>query len=195
MSAIDNAIDWLTKQVQTAGNAIESITDEWSRKVNELKAKAYEFTQLYNKVKTKIDKLPADSPVRKEAQETLSNADKVKVAVESITRKIDTVAGSMSYFTGAPVKMDGIFLAPVPLAIIAGAITILSTQLISLRKLDEKLDHQQYLIEQGADPNKVVEAGANKPFFDFGSISPLLLIAIIGAGYIAWPNIKQKFKL
>ena len=194
MSVVDDAIGWINSQIESAGNQIENITDAWTQKVNELKAKAYEFTELYNRVQQKMQQLPPDSPMRKEAQETLSTADKVRATIEGITSKIDSVAGSLSYFNVKPVQMDAIFLAPVPLAIIAGAIALLGTQIVSLRKLDEKLDHEQFLIEKGADPNLVVRSGASKPFIDLGLKNPLIFIGV-GAGiWFAWQNRHKWFK-
>ena len=135
--------------------------------------------------------MPETSALKKEAIEELSTADKVKATIQSITNKIDSVASTLPFFRSS--EMGVLWLAPIPLGIIVGGISLLTMQIVSLRKLDERLDHEKFLIEKGADPATIIAGReTSKPWLDLGLGQPFIWILVIGAGYLLWQANKGK---
>jgi len=191
MSAIDSTINWLTRQIESAGDQIESMSDAWLAKVESLKAKAHDFSNILERLKLKGEKLPENSVLKKSYKETINEAEKVKKAIQLITGKVDEAARGLD-FLGMP-KLDALFLAPVPLGIISSAITILSVQIAKMLSEERRIDAA---LAAGGDPNQVITTTGNGVLENITSNllkKPLLIIGIGTIAWLAWPEIKQKW--
>jgi len=128
----------------------------------------------------------------------MADADKARSVIQSITQQID--AASMSTRAlGRGGLMSGMeavpLLAPIPLAIIAGAITVLGIQINKMLSVERQIDAA---LAAGADPTKVALSAQPKTMIESvlgtgGLLSnPIVLIGLIGLGWIMWPEIKKK---
>lgn len=199
MSTIDTALSWLTQQLTSAGAAIESITDEWERKVTELKARAHDFSEIYPRLKSKAESLPPNTPLHREAMETLADADRVKATIQAITGKIDAAStGFRALGRGGLMSGMGVIplLAPIPLAIIVGALTVLGISINKMLSVERQVDAA---LAAGADPTQIGLSAQPKTIVESvigrgGLLSnPIVLISLAGVAYLMWPEIKKRF--
>lgn len=183
MDMVDGTIDWIKDKVDQIGAGFESVSDEWTAKVQELKAKAHDFVVIRERLETKVKTLPPESEVRKKAEAALAESQKVADFIQWLTTKIDGAN------TLLPTQnMNAWFLAPVPIIAVTSAITMLGATILKLRSSEKMVDK---VIAAGGDPNKVLGAG-KEPWLNIDLGNPALIFALIAVGYIMWPTIKQK---
>ena len=195
MSLLDDAINWLSDQFSAIDASVESWSQEWQDKVDELKVKAAKFTEVYNGLLTKKEIASRNPKVQGEYDALMKKGEWLKSSVQYITDKVDAVYNS--FFRSTSNQMGLVPLAAVvPVVAIAGSITAISAWLSDAYILNRKLSHIESQVDKGATPEQAkggVESTYNKGSLVNVEGSPVTGALMIGAVglvvYFLWPKI------
>ncbi len=195
---LDDAIGWFSDKLQAVDKTTETWSQEWQQKVNDLKAKAKEFVDMFKKLSARKSIAESDSKLAGEYNSLMDKGEWIKNSVEFITNKIDWAYNT--FFSGAQ-QLGLIQGLVIPIVAITGAIAAITAWLADAYMLDRKLDHLEAQIAAGIDPT-VAQEGISSTY-EKGSLinidgSPFVsagILFVIGAViYFFWPEIQKKLR-
>lgn len=198
-----NIFDTLKTAATSVVNSIEDIPQEWQKQVDELKAKAATFMAMFTRL-GQLAHVAARDPVTKAQYDILmARGASIKAKIESITRAIDNMYGAASSLFNGVGNTEGLgFLPLIPIAVIAGAVTLISVWLIDALSMSQKLQAAESAGANAAQITSIAtgSGGTNGTFLDkvTGGSSMLKnagILLLIGAGiYLLLPVVKQALK-
>ena len=208
MSLLDSAINWLDEtwtDVQIGigdviGPAIDVGVNEWNRQVENLKIKAGQFAEIYNKLLADEDFVKKYPQLADEYNTLMTKGKYLKGTVQKITQAIDWGANlfdNTSTLNGIK-NLNGLgAIQVIPVVVIAGAVTALGYFINDAYVLNKKIEVMKDMESRGHDPieiGKVLNNNWSDIFSMQGlfSISGLIMLGV--ATYAFWPTIQKVVK-
>lgn len=208
MSMLDSALDWLDEtwtDVQIGigdaiGPVIDAGIDEWNKQVENLKVKARQFAEIYNKLLSDEDFVKKYPQLADEYESLMTKGQYLKATVQKITNAIDwgsNLFDNTSNLNGIN-GLKGLGVVQViPIVVIAGAVTALGYFINDAYTLSKKIDTMKEMEARGHDPvaiGKVLNNNWSDIFSMQGLFSVTGLIMLGVATYTFWPNIQKVLK-
>lgn len=191
---LDTAISWFQNTLDNVKDQGQEWSQDWQNQVDTFKQKAREFIALFTELKGKEDALKnADDETKKRYEKLMSRGDWIFKTIQSIASKIDWAINS---FSG--IGMGGMGILPVvPIAVIAGALAVITAWLSDAYSLNKKLDTIKELEAKGHSADDIRDLVHGAPLINIGgNLSGLLMPAVIGITVIYfWPELRKRFGL
>lgn len=193
MSFLDSAINWLKDSINTASDTVQSWSTEWQSAVDNFKTKARNFVSMYETLETKENIASKDPKIKADYDNLMSKGRWIYNVIADIAKKLDFFNDTLGTN-----KLNSMGALPlVPIAIIAGAVAVITAWMADALILSKKLDVIERLAGQGTDPvqlaDKLKEGESGLPGFSAitGGFQKLLLLGIVGVVlYNVWPTLR-----
>ncbi len=191
MSFINDSINYLKTALNSAGDTVQSWSQEWTNTVANFKTKAKQFVSDYEQLKSREKLAQSDPALANEYESLMSKGNWIYDTIISIARKID--------FIGDNQTMNSLGALPlIPIAVIVGAIAAMTAWLADAYTMKQKLDSIERLQAGGADAVDIADAINNKGSLinvKGAPIQSLLILGVAGfALYAFWPQLKKALK-
>lgn len=144
------------------GGAGAYIGNTWESAVNQLKAKAREFAELFTWLQSRAHIANSDPELRAEYNATMNRGMKIKTAVEKTTGGIDWINGQLTNRAG--ITMQALPAIPVALTVatITGMVAAMGYWIADAYKLKAKITYMESHGIAGQDAiNILTDGGAN----------------------------------
>lgn len=164
--------------------------DVWA-KVDEFKSKADEFYSQWQRLRNMRQAAARDPESLKEWNELMGEAEGVTAKVSDVEQAINDAKSWAGSFFGIDEykanmrELGTLGLAPIVIALIAGAIAWISTWLTKAYTLDRKLTYQENLIAQGVSPERAASTASEESGGFFEQIGSGIGNAVALAGLAA----------
>lgn len=200
MTWLDDLFGTAKSAASTVVSSIADIPAEWSAKVNELKARAAEFMQLFNDLSSRADQAAA-AGMSAEYNALMSRGASIKAQVQQVTSAIDNVYNSVSNLfglSGAGFGELGI-IPLIPIAIIVGAIALLVKWISDAYTMRNKLAAATAAGANAAQLTQIATGSSGSIFSTLTSPGSLMgnagVFLLIGAGVLLLvPMLKRVMK-
>lgn len=178
----------MSDQIPTPADA-----QSWSDTIRNFKGKVAEFMGLYNNLKQRenmIGRYPANVQVK--YRDLMSRGDTIKNTVGTLTQKVNEAWGWIKSKIGVEDEtMKGLgFIQFVPLAVVLGSIAAMGKWVKDAYVQKRAFDASDAMIAKGVSPERAygavtgLQQSMDKPLFDFGKVTPVLII--LGIGGVLW---------
>lgn len=201
MSWLNDLFGTASSAVSTVANSIADIPAEWTAKVNELKARAAEFMNLFQDLEARQGQAMA-AGLMAEYSELMGRGASIKARVLQVTSAIDSVYNSVSNLFGLAGYKPGsglgnLGLIPlIPIAVIVGAIALMVSWITDAYNLRNKLAAAQSAGANAAQITQIASGGGSSflPSLTGGLLGNTGVFLLIGAGLLlAVPVLKKAF--
>lgn len=199
MSWLDDLFGTASSAASTVVDSIADIPSEWTAKVNELKARAAEFMNLFSDLETRQAQAAA-AGLSAEYNNLMSRGATIKARVLQVTNAIDGVYNSVSNLFGLSGFKPGsglgnLGLIPlIPIAIIVGAIALMVSWITDAYTMRNKLAAAQAVGANAAQITQIASGGGGGLLSTVtgGLMGNVGLFLMIGAGVLlAVPLLKK----
>lgn len=159
-------------------------TPQWWNVVARFRQQARRFWEQYERLKN-IDVSGLPQNLRDEYYRLISRFEKTRETVENVTNSIDTFIGWFKGWFG----MEGTSslrelgaLPLVPVAVIGGAIAVMSKIVTDTVEFYKKVDIYEQAVAQGATPGQAADAVSRVQggfFANVGNLAPVLIAGVL----------------
>lgn len=171
----------------------------WYNLVGQFKQRAREFMAVWNTLQSKASDVSRFPALQKEYADLNRRAGFIKTSITKITNTVDSIMGwfrSVFGLSGVE-SLEGLGILPLlPIAIIAGALTLIGKWISDVYIFNKKLEEQKRLepLVGVTQASRIVQrTGPQGMFASFGrNIMPVLLIG--GALLLFGPMLFKQFK-
>jgi len=192
MSFLDRSISWLSDTIDTASSTVQSWSQEWQNAVDNFKTKSKDFLKLFETLQNRKSIAYQNEATKKEYDKLINKGGWIYSTIADIAKKLDFFQDTIGTN-----RLNSMGVLPlVPIAIIAGAVAVITAWMADALVLNKKLDVIERLALQGTDPVKLSESlseGEAGLFnIDTSKYQSLLLLGVVGTVlYLAWPILTE----
>lgn len=167
-----------------------SDTKTWADTIRNFKGRVAEFTGLYSELKKRegtIGRYPVD--VQSRYRDLMKRGDTIKSTIGNVTQKVNAAWQWMKEKVG--VQDDGMgFIQFIPIAVVIGSAAAMSKWAKDAYVQKRAFDAADQMIAKGVSPERAygsvtgLQDSLDKPMFDFGKVTPVLIL--LGVGGALW---------
>jgi hypothetical protein len=209
MSLLDSAMTQLQNAMSSASSTTQDWSQQWENAKNQLIQKAAEFTQVFNSLQNMSSVAARDPQLSAEYNALMTKGNYIKSTVSSITGSFDTATNwfanqfsalqnyigmngiSRRVGIGALIRLNGLGVLPlIPIGVILIAVSSIVYWLTDAYTMKQKLDLAAKVQASGGDPGQILNTGTVANITGL-SKNVLLIAAIAGVAYVAWPHLKK----
>lgn len=173
---------------------------EWYNLVGQFKLRANEFMRIWRSLQSQASVVARFPPLQTEYSGLNNRAGIIKSMIEKVTRTVDNIMGWFRsvFGLGGIDTLEGLGILPLlPIAVIVGALTMISKWVADVYIFNKKLAEQVRLERTGLSPTaaaRVIQSTAPQGIMAMFTQNMMPILLIGGALLLFGPILLKQFK-